>query len=436
MTTVRDDNRENERDMDDLSKDELIRRLKEQLEEADQRADKEKNRADQEKNRADQEKERAEKANALKEGSYYASILSVILEQVRTIPSNSLDRVRRNSKCDRFYKTAIEAAEASTDALQPAITSSRTSGYDEGNPSAARKRRKKLETIGLDGTAQDAAEIAHLVPHSQRCASLYGHLLEAMVGVKFVHPREKRLQVLIHGQEVSGGGKERKTGIKHCVMNLIRVMHQKKYMDAHPSQVVLLPILSVEEILHFGEPGHSEKFFVAVMCSKPAVYKEMVLTGEYKICQQSELVCAIDTLRMFTFAVAEHVRENVSGEDLASIASEKNFLIHSRDQATLMNEVMAPTFRTPTGETPRVLKVEFDGTCDPWLLCLKSAVMYSSFAERKLLPGCGPPPAIDFASESYLSEYSVIQTSVPTVPTEITGRDNVSVNSEVTDGTN
>ena len=77
--------------------------------------------------------------------------------------------------------------------------------YDEAEKTESRKRKRSVESYGLDGTHQSAAEIAHLVPRSPQCASFYGELLEAMVGVKFEEPKRERLQVLIHGQRGDDG---------------------------------------------------------------------------------------------------------------------------------------------------------------------------------------------------------------------------------------
>ena len=349
-----------------------------------------------------EEKARADKAEALKNGTYYARIIDVVQGSEEDIPKDSLKVVRRKERCDRFYKTAIEAAEASQVHLRPSINASRTSGYDEGEVDEKRQRKRSFQTKGLDGTHQKAAEIAHLVPHSPKCASLYGELLEAMVGVDFDEPKKQRLQVLVHGQ-LGPDGKEKKTGIKHCSMNLIRVMHQKTFMDKHPSQVLFLPILTVEEVLCFGTKGHPDCYSIAVLCQSPDVYKEMVLTGEYETCTHNDLEVAVETLRRFTFAVAEHARDNVKEADLNSIVSEKSALRPARNFLE-GSRVVTPNLR-PTGVNPlHVLKLTLanDGkratTCDPWLLCLKSAIMFSSFSGRKLLPGCFAPPSTLFSS--------------------------------------
>ena len=393
--------------MEELSRNELIHKLleaearadaaekraSEEKAEAEARADAAEKRASEEKAeaeaRADAAEKRASKEKALREGEYYGRITKVISFQVELIPENSLDQVRRSSRCDRFYRTAIAAAEAHEKSLMPALRSSPTSCYDEAVEPQAKKRRISVENNGLDGTAQEAAEIAHLVPHSAQCGSFYGELLEAMVGVNFNEPREKRLQVLIHGQVGTDANKEKKTGIKHCVMNLIRVMHQKKFMDGHPSQVLLLPILGLEDVLNFGE---SDEYFIAVLCSNPAVYKQMLLTGDYDTCGGNELSLAVNTLRAFTFAVAQHAHENIADDDLKSISTERTILIPARELLR-DSKVAAPIYQPPE-ELPVVLKLKLsnDGnnatTCDPWLLCLKSAVMFSSFLGRKLLPGC------------------------------------------------
>ena len=223
-----------------------------------------------------------------------------------------------------------------------------------------------------------------------------------MVGVEFQEPRKHRMQVLVHGQQ-GPDGKEKRTGIKHCIMNLIRVMHQKVFMDQHPSEVLILPILTVDEVLRFGEPRQRDTYWIAVICGSPDIYKQMVLTGEYEICSNNDLDCALQTLRRFTFAVAEHARDNVQDADLASIVSEKTVLKPARN-LLLRSNVHTPALYPVGDQPPRVLKLRLanDGsgatTCDPWLLCMKSAVMFSSYCGNKLLPGCIASPAAVFSS--------------------------------------
>ena len=62
---------------------------------------------------------RAEKAEALTNGTYYATIYDVVGRLEEDIPQGSLSCVRRPAKCDRFYKTAIEAAESADGLLRP-----------------------------------------------------------------------------------------------------------------------------------------------------------------------------------------------------------------------------------------------------------------------------------------------------------------------------
>ena len=384
--------------MENLTRDQLIERL--ERAEARTKAAKE---------RANEAKARADKADALKNGTYYATIVDVVGRLEEDIPEGSLRYVRRQARCDRFYKTAIDAAEAAYDRLHPSRDASRTSGYDEAEGDEKKKRKRSLQANGLDGKKQEAAEIAQLVPHSPKCSSLYGELLEAMVGVDFEQPKKPRLQVLVHGL-LGPDGKEKKTGIKHCSMNLIRVIHQKTFMDQHTSQILILPILTVDQVLRFGEPGHHDCYSIAVLCESPDVYKQMVLTDEYEICSPTDLERAVETLRKFTFAVAEHARDNVKDADLDSIVSEKTTLLPARGFLKV-SKVLTATL-LPTGDKPpRVLKLPLanDGkgatTCDPWLLCLKSAIMYSSFCGNKLLPGCFAPPATVFSSthDSWIS---------------------------------
>ena len=102
-----------------------------------------------------------------------------------------------------------------------------------------------------------------------------------MVGVQLqgdAETRKRKRLILIHGQKDKKTSKRKtKTGIKHCGMNMIRVLGQG-FMDNSPSQVIFLPIMKLEEVLNFKDQS---SFTVAILCGNSSVYQEMVFFSDY-----------------------------------------------------------------------------------------------------------------------------------------------------------
>ncbi|CAJ1967964.1 unnamed protein product [Cylindrotheca closterium] len=370
-------------------------------------------------------------------GTLYGTIHDIIDEKLKQIPEGAIQAVTRLHQCDVFYKEAIAAAmNANNDTDQVADGSTRCSGYDEDRDSSAKKRRiHSLQNLALDGCERQTAEKAHLLPHSSRCASYYGELLEALVGVELkgdAKTRKRKLQILIHGVlDKETSKRKAKTGIKHCKMNMIRVLGQS-VMDKNPNRVLFLPIMTLEDVLNFND---QTSFSVAILCATPSVYQAMLWLNEYELVTKTEMKLALKTLESFTLAVAKH-RKNLqnNGQDdfnsLETIGTEKTYLDEARENIK-NSMVQVATLKTKYEGTneedtfPKVMKIELSNqqpkgkvvatTCDPWLLCLKSAVMYSSFLGKKLLPGCR-----DHDSET-TSDWSGFQDCwyIPPVPEEV-----------------
>ena len=75
-----------------------------------------------------------------------------------------------------------------------------------------------------------------------------------------------------------------------------------------------------------------------------------MLTGDYETCKGGVLSIAIETLQQFTFAVAEHARDNVTDKDLASLNKEISDLQPARFHLE-KSLVMALTLSPPSEDS-------------------------------------------------------------------------------------
>lgn len=84
-------------------------------------------------------------------------------------------------------------------------------------------------------------------------------------------------------------------------------------MVQHPSKVLILPIMSLDEVLSYRKGA----FSIEVLGAGPDTYKGIGLTSNFgDECTVKELKMAYKTLRAFTFAVAYHRQHNFTIGDI------------------------------------------------------------------------------------------------------------------------
>lgn len=360
-------------------------------------------------------RERLAESEGLRLGTYYSTVADVWTPSPTAFSQESLDSVRRQYR-HQFYRKSVEAALGED--LNPAYESGRSehdpgSSLDEDSNDSKTdlSRKRRLKEIAFDGKKHETAEVAHLIPFAPKCASFFAPLAEAAAGVDFNENDEgpdrkkQRRMVLIHGQKKvqqnQGEGSQPKkhyTGMKHCRSNMARVVAQKQYLDFNPSHL-LIPILTLQDTLDYGKDSSKKKYEVLVVCTTPEVYTECLWRDKYDACSEADFDKATKTLASFVKAAA-HTLSLANEEELELKLKnpQKKQIIKARAEIMKEKKVKVPEMRRPWRDDTRLIKVTLDmenpnahQECDPFLLFVKAAVVWSSIQEQLLLPGCPLP---------------------------------------------
>ena len=268
------------------------------------------------------------------DGLFYA-LEAQIWQGTEAEYSESDYRALRRQSLHPYYTKSVEATQQDNDnKLIPAESADR-SEYDSGSSMNSRasdsvtamKRKRRLETIAIDGRERDSADIAHLLPHATSCSRLYAPLIEGAVGVDFgmEPPARKKLkrQILLHGlyaqnDENNNLHRVPGTGAKHCRTNMARVVAQRKYLDSNPS-ILILPIMTLKQVLEYERGRYS----VLVVAARPSVYEETVLTKRYDLCTLDDIELATRTLSSFVKGTAFVLENETSESDIDNIKNSK-----------------------------------------------------------------------------------------------------------------
>eukprot|EP00980_Cylindrotheca_fusiformis_P011137 scaffold2557_cov121-Cylindrotheca_fusiformis.AAC.20 len=378
----------------------------------------------------------AEKERDLALGNFYSFVEEVWDFECTQFAKQDLDRVRRKD-VPQFYKDAVEVARTCT-TPNPADDSSRSTGSSVqgyANATSTASRKDRLEKVRIDGTC-GRGEKAHLIPHSPNSACFFGHLAEAATAVNFnddsTEMRQKRRMVLVHGQKYQpkSGPKRRRlnTGIKHDLMNNARILDQGYYLDSDPS-LLLIPVLTLQETLDYQSGGNFH-YHVVVACRKPEAYQRCGLSKEYDRCTEEEVQIATKTLASFVKAAA-YTLTLADDETIANKIKEpkKKQIINTKEEIAAGDKLKIPKMLRPWNKDTKLPRLTF-GTedpnlhhdCDPFLLFVRAAVVWSSIQKQLLLPPCPDPPDCEECLEAGLLECLCDAHgpgSIPTIPSEI-----------------
>eukprot|EP00980_Cylindrotheca_fusiformis_P006985 scaffold1469_cov119-Cylindrotheca_fusiformis.AAC.29 len=356
-------------------------------------------------------------------GTYYSKVADIWIAADAEFSQDSLDAVRRQYK-HRFYHQSVNAALG--DDLDPAYESGMSeygsdgsvcdkscssfkSNSDDSETTVARKRR--LKEINFDGYIRQA-DIAHLIPHSSSCASFYAPLGEAAAGVHFDATEEEpdmkkqRRMVLIHGQkdevqshQGEGSGDERKvlrqqsTGIKHCLSNTAGMIGQK-YFLSFKQRLLLIPVLTLRETIDHAKILSKRKYQALVACTDPDAYNSCVWTVKNDICTRADVHKATKTLASFVKAAAHTLVMADESEIEERLRNpQKSKILSTRAEILESCQVTIPKVCHTWKDDTRLAKVTLDmedptvhQECDPFLLFVRAAVVWSSIQNQLLLP--------------------------------------------------
>lgn len=360
-------------------------------------------------------------AQRREEGSFYSSIEDVFSAQpvlVTDADWNLLRRTPHQANAITEYAPVIAAMTVNDD---PALGSSSSESLESDTPD-------------LKGKKSKLAQGAHLFPHNKTCAVAFGPTSEMAVGQNLINDtietrtrKRHRLVVGVMENRASKRQKLRNSGLKHNILNKVRIKGQKEYMDNRPCMLII-PILSLAAVKAWksGDP------YYAVVCiggnrddqgrrvepTADEVYAD-VFTELLPLCSRDpELFTAVELLTCFTKGIAQSLIDGemfhgwyTNPEELQKLQVVQTKLINAG------NRVHVPILNNDKTINPfrdfRVARIRFDADDnslpsppDPFLLATKAAIIWSWRNGEKLLPGCFTPEEEECSECDRMQEYA------------------------------
>lgn len=320
------------------------------------------------------------------EGVFFACFEQVVnVQQSAPLTASNFPNIRRSlEEGQRLYPNT--ASKAKLNQLPEAST-------DKSD-----RTNTAQQTTRVDFLYNIQAAKAHLLSNARLCHVAYLQVVQAITGL-FEADYKKRRK-LLNGMK----GPSRRlddSGIKHSKYNKLYLKMQDCYFDTTPPSLIILPLLPLEEIKGWdGIIPYSALVFPCGDSGNAAASE--VLRNARETCSETEIGVAITTLATFVKDIAESLLDNdndvleefdLTAENTRdrSVETWKRLVQHLRQSSspTISIPVLKPDvdFRTI-----RVAKGTFDyhESClpDPFLLTLKGAINFSSFAGTKLMPAC------------------------------------------------
>ena len=272
---------------------------------------------------------------------------------------------------------------------------------DEASSLKSDSTNTNQRTSTVDFLLNQEGERAHLFSNAPICHAAYFQLVQAASGM-FEDDYFKRRK-LLNGMK----GRTRRmddSGLKHSKYNKFHLFLQKQLLDSTPPALIIIPILSVQEIQLWD--GLTSYEAMAIPCGPRSRYAaRMTLLHVRNICSQAQVEKGIALLNAFVKDIAESLldKDNDVLEDFGAAVGE------TKDASAVrwirlvgyLRALDAPFFPLPVlqdsidWEAIRVAKGTFDRSTsclpDPFLLAAKAAINFSSIVGKKLMPA----PAID-----------------------------------------
>lgn len=243
---------------------------------------------------------------------------------------------------------------------------------------------------------------AHLIPNSPVCAPKWGHSAEGALKPLSVEDAKKN-----DARKLLVMGHARSPKLRQKAQNLIKFSAHKEVFDVYPT-VVIIPIMSLDDVLSWEETKAYEALVIASKIKKPgrdepytasSTYKQILSHFEYKdsnFCTPEDIATATTLIHAFLLGHAASLAAGIP----MSIDPDKS----DKERKGVLDELekVQKDITTSGVALPcvhvgkhfrKVLKVHFlvdDTTAapDPWLLATKGAVNLSSTRGQKLLPAC------------------------------------------------
>ena len=332
------------------------------------------------------------------DGEFFATLEIVCeMEDIQLLaPSSSFPNIRRSHEQGRrvypqsanrdYVDNLSEAATASSDATNT----------------------EQLNT-SVDFLYNVETEKAHLLSNARLCHVAYVRFVQTVTGV-FVEDYTKRRK-LLNGMKMRTR-RLTDSGVKHSKFNKLYLKMQRSYLDSTPPALIVLPIMSLEDIK--GWDGvHPYEALVLPCGERGQIAAADVLQNARGSCSEQDLGTALSVLRTFLKEIAESLVDvdndvladfNVVARDTTDSSA-----VRWKNLVRELRNASYPTIRVPklrpgiNFQTIKIAKGTLDvrRSClpDPHLLALKGAINYSSHVGTKLMPTCPTPKYFD-ASDS------------------------------------
>lgn len=367
-----------------------IQRLLEELARKDRLALEERELAEKERERAEKERERREKERQLRFGKFFASFDEVWC--VRPVEPNvehfTVMFRPSHPSVDGYAITMLEAR-------NPFSTAAKESRSASGDRATVWPR----DVLAF----QVQGFLAHLVPAGATKASLYHDIAKWVFGVP--DEDEETVQKLIHGSRRNLGiPRTAHTGLKHFPCNRI-LLRSQSFFDGDNAGLLIVPILSLDEVKNWNGEGYQAIFMIAPMTRKAFASKSTSITevastvGLHLVDPQPDHYATMDELEasrklleQFLLAIGYSLWESLPLTTFSTI--EQHALRALQDGSILPDatrRVLVPQWHDRADIELRVWKVDlglgedFHPAPDPMLLTVKAANVWSTFHDQKLV---------------------------------------------------
>lgn len=221
---------------------------------------------------------------------------------------------------------------------------------------------------------------------------------------RFTDPGPSSKKQKTKPQIVAQGRLRLLNGINGHKYNKMYFKGQGTYYDTEHPSVLVIPLLSFQEIMDWGKEGHQTPYDVlTITFGRKRIRAGKLLTLALDECSTEEIVQARGLLETFVKGVAgsllnKDIEENFEPSDYktnSSLAAWHQLVARVQDKS--QSTIGIPGAKQLPGRF-HVAKSRLsrgNALPDPWLVMIKAAINYSSFRNTRLMPACLPESVDD-----------------------------------------
>lgn len=208
----------------------------------------------------------------IKEGEYFYSLEEVIpTEQIENIPLQEIvgkddDGSKRKDYAGKFKRTKTPdyMAEGGRDGVQEFVTTKKAmvsnalvaSVNSKGHSSNTKKKIWDVDIFARPFSEAKKSQVAHLLPDAADHAVEWYDVACWAIGEDPEKTDWATIFRLLHGTKGSDKKRAFGTGLRHFVANKARINGQDQLLDKEDPQLLIIPILSVEDCVDWNGQGY------------------------------------------------------------------------------------------------------------------------------------------------------------------------------------